>query len=192
MNRAKLEEAINSVRRRLTIKDAKNLKHYAYNRALMDFMEVQFEDMDKFLSDKRLSEGVDVEALEQTTYELFDELTGNGSITDRDTIEQLVKHILSTVSPQESDYVNMPKELTSENGAKAEFIGEYSTSETHTCIECGGSGLYDEEDPDPDKCEICEGRGTLTFTQTIDWTTTKQMYKDFVKFFTAPKPPVSR
>lgn len=61
--------------------------------------------IESILSDERLSKPVDVYSLEQSTYELFEELTDNGSITDRDTIEQLVNHILSTVVPVDGGWI---------------------------------------------------------------------------------------
>lgn len=70
----------------------------------------------------------------------------------------------------------MPTELTSENGAKCAFIGEFKESIELECPQCNDEG-YDIE------CDICNGSGTYMQNVVISWTNIKAIYKKAVKMF---------
>lgn len=74
--------------------------------------------------------------------------------------------------PIDNDYVFMPKSLTSENGAKYIFIGEFKETMHSTCPAC----LNNEEEDDED-CFLCNGAGKLTQEIAISWSTIKEIYQ---------------
>lgn len=67
----------------------------------------------------------------------------------------------------------MPTELTAENGAKADLIGEFFETITLTCHECNGDG----------RCPACNGSGELLIFVPVSWTTIKKIYKRAVQLF---------
>ena len=67
--------------------------------------------------------------------------------------------------------VMMPRELTSENGAKAALIGEFSMNFPLKCC-CGG---------EDEGCEVCGGSGEYMQTMNVPWTTIKEIYAAAVK-----------
>ena len=67
----------------------------------------------------------------------------------------------------------MPKELTTENGAKGLLSGEFHTTYKVECEDCAGSGLFDEYE----ECTECYGSGKHEQKITIDWITIKEIYK---------------
>ena len=71
--------------------------------------------------------------------------------------------------------INMPKELTAENGAKGLLTGEFYVSSEISCPECLDVGEIEEE------CHICFGSGAATNKTAIDWTTIKEIYAMAVK-----------
>lgn len=72
-------------------------------------------------------------------------------------------------------YCIMPVALTAENGAKRALSGEFSTTRSVTCPECGGDG-----------CSDCDGRGDWNEDQIIDWTTIKEIYRRAVEICSRP------
>jgi len=88
------------------------------------------------------------------------------------------------------DKILMPKELTSENGAKALLIGEfYETLEIDLCM-CTEMGTVDDAEED---CEFCNGTGVISHKVLVSWTTIKAIYQMIVEHFedgpiTVPRP----
>ena len=71
-----------------------------------------------------------------------------------------------------TDKVNLPKELTAENGAKALLMGEFKETVDHDCQECYGDG-----------CSDCNGEGYVTQSITISWSNIKDIYAMVVKHY---------
>lgn len=71
----------------------------------------------------------------------------------------------------DNDCVFMPKSLTSENGAKYIFIGEFKETIHSTCPAC----LNNEEDDED--CFLCNGSGKFTQEIAISWSTIKEIYQ---------------
>jgi hypothetical protein len=67
-------------------------------------------------------------------------------------------------------YVLMPDRLTSENGAKSLFMGEFKESIEVTCPDCDGA------DDDFD-CHACENTGRVSQDVMVGWDTIKEIYK---------------
>ena len=71
----------------------------------------------------------------------------------------------------ETKTVMMPRELTSENGAKAAMIGEFCIRFPVRCC-CEG---------DEDNCTVCGGRGEYMQPVYVPWTMIKEIYSAAVK-----------
>lgn len=78
-----------------------------------------------------------------------------------------------------NDTVTMPKELTSENGAKAIFIGEFHINQDIECNECEGLGHEDTEEML--ECVACEGAGLFRNKTPVEWAMIKDIYALAVK-----------
>ncbi len=72
----------------------------------------------------------------------------------------------------------MPKELTSENGAKGLLMGKFSESVEMTCL-CDHEDRNYNEEP----CEFCDDTGTYLFITTISWINIKDIYNMVVNHF---------
>lgn len=72
-------------------------------------------------------------------------------------------------------YCLMPRQLTSENGAKALLLGEFKLELTRECPECL------ELDEPVKGCEICDGEGEYAQRYTIPWEQIKFIYSEAVK-----------
>ena len=86
---------------RYTQKDLCNAYKQGHSDGLLN--KPVLDEFDKCNSRPQQTEQIDqggVEALEQSAYELFEDLTENSSITDRGTIEQLVNHVLQKSRPE--------------------------------------------------------------------------------------------
>lgn len=70
------------------------------------------------------------------------------------------------------DAVEVPRELTAENGAKAALMGEFSVTSIHQCPDCIG-----------DDCEDCGGEGAYRFHAPVSWPTIKDIYKAAIAHF---------
>lgn len=73
---------------------------------------------------------------------------------------------------EEGETVEVPRELTAENGAKAALMGEFSITSIQPCPECSG-----------DDCEDCLGKGFYDYQAPVDWTTIKAIYKAAIEHF---------
>jgi hypothetical protein len=72
------------------------------------------------------------------------------------------------------DYIMMPKELTSENGAKYLMMGEFTISVVYDCQVC--SWEFTNE-----MCEVCGGKSTYVAEKVIPWDTIKDIYSKVVE-----------
>ncbi|WP_323600655.1 DUF3850 domain-containing protein [Pseudomonas putida] len=72
-------------------------------------------------------------------------------------------------------YCLMPRQLTSENGAKALLLGEFKLEVTRECPECL------ELDEPAEGCEICDGEGEYAQRHIIPWDKIKFIYSEAVK-----------
>ncbi len=77
--------------------------------------------------------------------------------------------------------VNMPKELTAENGAKALMMGEFSQRIPVFCPDC-------KEVIDGEVCKTCDGAGELYQDVNISWITIKEIYAMAVKRLATQSP----
>ena len=75
----------------------------------------------------------------------------------------------------------MPESLTAENGAKGLMSGEFFEATTVQCQDCGGDGFYDNNHDE--MCEVCLGIGDYIVKVPIGWTTIKEIYAMYVKYF---------
>lgn len=75
--------------------------------------------------------------------------------------------------------VNVPHNLTAENGAKAALIGEFYVNYEVNCTECDGDG-----------CEDCNNEGVWIVKRPIPWTTIKEIYAAAIQHFESSKEPV--
>lgn len=74
------------------------------------------------------------------------------------------------------DTVQMPRELTADNGAKAALIGEFFMAVELTCSACS----YHDADPE---CEVCGGEIRYTQSVPVEWPTIKAIYRAAVRHF---------
>ena len=82
--------------------------------------------------------------------------------------------------------VQLPKALTSENGAKGLLIGEFYEEWPWTCHSCGGIGKDDTtEDGKDDVCLECNGQGRGHDRIPVAWTTIKAIYRKIVEHYTS-------
>lgn len=72
-------------------------------------------------------------------------------------------------------YCMMPRQLTADNGAKAQLLGEFKLTVTRECPEC-----LELEEP-LEGCEICDGEGEYGQRHTIPWDQIKFIYSEAVK-----------
>lgn len=72
-------------------------------------------------------------------------------------------------------YCLMPRQLTSENGAKALLLGEFKLEVTRECPEC-----LEHEEP-AEGCEICDGEGEYVQRHIIPWDEIKHIYSEAVR-----------
>ena len=72
----------------------------------------------------------------------------------------------------------MPRELTSENGAKALLIGEFYEAVEVDCSNCFGG---DDGDGEGGVCECCDGSGQTVMNVPVSWTTIKEIYAKAVQ-----------
>lgn len=70
--------------------------------------------------------------------------------------------------------MEMPSELTAENGAKKLLIGEFKIESYTECPEC-----FDGDDWE-DTCDLCEGNGQIRVDKDVPWTMIKEIYKAVV------------
>lgn len=75
--------------------------------------------------------------------------------------------------------VNVPRNLTTENGSKTALIGEFHVNYEVCCTECDGDG-----------CEDCNNEGEWIEKQPIPWTTIKEIYAAAIEHFESGKGPV--
>lgn len=72
------------------------------------------------------------------------------------------------------DKILMPKELTSENGAKYLMMGEFTMPVIYDCSECTW-------EINNEMCEICGGESTYVEEKVIPWDTIKDIYSKAVE-----------
>ena len=68
--------------------------------------------------------------------------------------------------------IQMPTELTAENGGKSLMIGEFKVEVSYDCQECYGEG-----------CCQCDEVGTFTQEVPVSWPTIKAIYAKAVDHF---------
>lgn len=76
---------------------------------------------------------------------------------------------------RDPELVEMPKELTAENGAKGLMSGEFFEIKTMDCPHCQNDICEDEA------CEECEDTGECHYRVDITWDTIKRIYRTAVK-----------
>jgi hypothetical protein len=69
-----------------------------------------------------------------------------------------------------SNYVKLPKKLTTENGAKALLMGEFYETVSTYCEVCYGTG-----------CVYCDSSGEVEQKIPVSWTTIKEIYSNIVE-----------
>ena len=102
---------------------------------------------------------------------------GCDSSNDYRNYESFNIEVCSGIDEDNNDMILMPKELTTENGAKGLMIGEFKETITDVCNICAS---LDEDEINED-CEICHGNIEYTWKHTIEWTTIKEIYAMAVK-----------
>ena len=68
--------------------------------------------------------------------------------------------------------IQMPTELTAENGGKSLMVGEFKVEVSYDCQECYGEG-----------CCQCDGAGSFTQEVDVSWPTIKAIYAKAVDHF---------
>jgi Zn finger protein HypA/HybF involved in hydrogenase expression len=106
----------------------------------------------------------------------------NATFTSNQALVRKVKlaraRCLGGLTLEES--MDLPSELTAENGAKLLLIGEFHETVTIQCEECEGCGLDDDLET---TCEVCDGAGEQVLKVFVSWTTIKEIYKKIVEHY---------
>ena len=103
----------------------------------------------------------------------------NSLIVEYDHLNDLAlfAHIAHQKYPKKKLCPTMPRNLTSENGAKQSLMGDFHVLFREDCPECDGVGGSDDGQH---TCMICDGEGYQILKIPIPWDTIKDIYKRIV------------
>lgn len=77
---------------------------------------------------------------------------------------------------------SLPRELTSENGAKSLMIGEFFETIELECPDCDGGDFHELQ---TERCGTCRDSGIVIQKIPVEWTTIKAIYAKAVEHFGA-------